>query len=225
LFLVLVGLTQISGNLSSIPKLNGSNFKIWKESLEILLGCMDLDLALRTDKPTSTEEQPNTANIEKWNRSNRMCLMIIRHSIPDLFRGSIAESENAKQFLAQIEKYFAKNEKGEASSLLTSLTSMRYKGNVIREYIIEMSNLASKLKALNVEIKENLLVHLVLISLPAQFTQFNISYIILKRISGVLMSLSHNVCKKKIGLREKGQKVLTWQLPLVIRRKGNLRMS
>jgi len=177
LFLVLVGLTQISGNLSSIPKLNGSNFKIWKESLEILLGCMDLDLALRTDKPTSTEEQPNTANIEKWNRSNRMCLMIIRHSIPESFRGSIAESENAKKFLAQIEKYFAKNEKGEASSLLTSLTSMRYKGNGnIREYIMEMSNLASILKALNVEIKENLLVHLVLISLPAQFTQFKISY-------------------------------------------------
>ncbi|KAA0061252.1 Retrovirus-related Pol polyprotein from transposon TNT 1-94 [Cucumis melo var. makuwa] len=33
---------------------------------------MDLDLALRTDKPASTKEQLNTANIEKWERSNRM---------------------------------------------------------------------------------------------------------------------------------------------------------
>ena len=47
----LVGLSQISENINSILKLNGSNFKIWKESLEILLGCMDLDLALKTDKP------------------------------------------------------------------------------------------------------------------------------------------------------------------------------
>ena len=41
---------------------------------------------------------------------------------------------------------------------------------------MEMSNLASKLKALDIEINENLLVHLVLISLPTQFTQFKISY-------------------------------------------------
>ena len=66
--LCLVDLAQISGNLNSIPKLNGLNFKIWKESLEILLGCMDLNLALRIDKPTSTKEQSNTTNIEKWER-------------------------------------------------------------------------------------------------------------------------------------------------------------
>ena len=63
--LCLVGLTQIFGNLNSIPKLNGSNFKIWKENLEILLRCMNLDLALRTDKSTSTKEQLNMTNIEK----------------------------------------------------------------------------------------------------------------------------------------------------------------
>ncbi|TYK04878.1 Retrovirus-related Pol polyprotein from transposon TNT 1-94 [Cucumis melo var. makuwa] len=34
-----VGLAQISVNLSSVPKLNGLNSKIWKKSLEILLGC------------------------------------------------------------------------------------------------------------------------------------------------------------------------------------------
>ncbi|TYK22162.1 cation/H(+) antiporter 15-like [Cucumis melo var. makuwa] len=62
---MLVGLAQIFENLSSTPKLNGLNFKIWKESLEILLGCMDLNLALRIDKPASTKEQPNTTNIEK----------------------------------------------------------------------------------------------------------------------------------------------------------------
>ncbi|KAA0062162.1 Retrovirus-related Pol polyprotein from transposon TNT 1-94 [Cucumis melo var. makuwa] len=60
-----VGLAQISVNLSSVPKLNGLNSKIWKKSLEILLGCMDLDLALRTDKLAFNKEQSNTTNIEK----------------------------------------------------------------------------------------------------------------------------------------------------------------
>ena len=52
-----------------------------------------------------------------------------------------------------------------------NLISMRYKGKGnIREYIMEMSHLASKLKALKLELSEDLLVHLILISLPAQLS-------------------------------------------------------
>ena len=46
----------------------------------------------------------------------------------------------------------------------------------IREYIMEMSTLASKLKALKLEFGEDLLVHLVLISLTAHIRQFKVSY-------------------------------------------------
>ena len=54
---------------------------------------------------------------------------------------------------------------------------MKYKDKTsIREYILEMSNIASKLKALRLELSEDLLVHLVLISLPGQFSQFKVSY-------------------------------------------------
>ena len=45
--------------------LNESNFKIWKENVEIVLNCMELDLALRMERPTSTPENLNEANIEK----------------------------------------------------------------------------------------------------------------------------------------------------------------
>ncbi|KAL5179655.1 hypothetical protein HKD37_01G000926 [Glycine soja] len=41
---------------------------------------------------------------------------------------------------------------------------------------MEMSNLASKLKSLKLELGEDLFVHLVLISLPAHFGQFKVSY-------------------------------------------------
>ncbi|XP_024031282.1 uncharacterized protein LOC112094506 [Morus notabilis] len=82
-----------------------------------------------------------------------------------------------KEFLPDIKKRFAKNEKAKIGTLLTSLISVRYKGkDNIREYIIEMSHLTSKLKALKLELSEDLLVHLVLISLPIQFSQFKVSY-------------------------------------------------
>jgi len=41
---------------------------------------------------------------------------------------------------------------------------------------MEMSHLASKLKALKLELSEDLLVHLILISLSAHFGQFKVSY-------------------------------------------------
>ena len=57
----------------------------------------------------------------------------------------------AKDFLVKIEKHFTKNDKIETSTLLASLISMKkYKGKGnIREYIMQMSHIASKFKALN----------------------------------------------------------------------------
>jgi len=109
-----------------------------------------VDLSLREERPVATPENLNEAKLDKWDRSNRMCLMIIKRSIPEMIMGSIAESESAK------------NDKVETSSVLSKLMSMSYKGKGnIREYILEMSNLASKLKALKLKLPEDLIVHLV----------------------------------------------------------------
>ena len=90
-----------------------------------------------------------------------MSLMIIKRGILETFRGVIFEEvTNAKQFLVEIEKRFAKSNKAEISILLHNLISMRYngKGN-IREYITK-----------------DVLVHLVLNFLSAHFNQFKVSY-------------------------------------------------
>ncbi|XP_020219736.1 uncharacterized protein LOC109818217 [Cajanus cajan] len=131
---------------------------------------MDLDLALRAEKPTSALENPNEDKAEKSEPSNRMCFMIMKRSVLKAFRGSISKIHNAKGFLDIVEQYFTSNEEVDASSFFAKLISMRYKGKGnIREYIMEMLNLASKLKALKLELSDDLHVHLVLISPPTHF--------------------------------------------------------
>jgi len=50
---------------------------------------------------------------------------------------------------------------------------MRYNDNEnIREYIMEMSNLVSKLKALKLELSKEILVHFILISFLIQYNPF-----------------------------------------------------
>jgi len=104
--------------------------------------------------------------------------MIIKRDILEAFRGVVSDEITlAKDFLIEIKKHLAKNDKTEISTLLASLISMKYKGKInIREYIMQMSHIASKLKALKFKLSEDLLVHLLLISLPVHFSQFKVSY-------------------------------------------------
>jgi len=103
---------SISANLNSVPVLNGANFKDWKENKQIILGCMDLDLALRIEKPlsptdSSTSEQRKLH--EKRDHSNRMSLMIIKHDILEVFRGIVWDDiTSGEEFLVEIEKRFEK---------------------------------------------------------------------------------------------------------------------
>ncbi|KAL6334835.1 hypothetical protein AAG906_022824 [Vitis piasezkii] len=115
----------------------------------ILLGCMDIDLALRMPKPNElNEESTHEDEIywSKWEHSNKLSLMIMkRHS---------------------------KLSGAEPMRLLASLISMKYKGKGnVREYIMEMSHLASKLKALKLELSM-IYSCIWFSSLPTQFNQF-----------------------------------------------------
>jgi hypothetical protein len=89
---------NFAAQINTIPMLSGMNFKSWKESAEIVLGCMDLDLSLREDRPVATPENPNEVKIEKWDRSNRMCLMIIKRSIPEMIRGSMTKLKQVMSY-------------------------------------------------------------------------------------------------------------------------------
>ena len=76
---------SISANVKNIPMLNDTNFKKWKEHVMIVLEFMDLDYALREDRLANLTDASTTeqrAAMEKWERSNRMSLMIMKHPIP-----------------------------------------------------------------------------------------------------------------------------------------------
>ncbi|XP_062119305.1 uncharacterized protein LOC133833063 [Humulus lupulus] len=105
---------SISANINYIPMLNETNFKDWKMNLLIVLRCMDLDHALRDEQPAPLTEESTRdekTDFERWDHSNRMSLMIMKHNIPEAFWGTESEGiTKAKNFLEQIEERFAKND-------------------------------------------------------------------------------------------------------------------
>ncbi|XP_057977594.1 uncharacterized protein LOC131164432 [Malania oleifera] len=128
---VIASATTISAYINSILVLNSSNFKSWKENVMIVLNYMNLDLVLWTERPpalTDTRTFDMKRDLERWDHSNCMSLMIMKHDVLEAFRGSMSNKDDAKVFLEELHKHFAKNEKAEISNLLSSLVSMRYKG-------------------------------------------------------------------------------------------------
>ncbi|KAF2288570.1 hypothetical protein GH714_008659 [Hevea brasiliensis] len=95
----------------------------------ITLGVMDLDLALRVPKPTNLTDKSTSdekREMEKWKKSNRISLMVIKRAIPEYFRGTMFDQvDTAKAFLEDLERRFAKNKKAETSTILAKLISMR----------------------------------------------------------------------------------------------------
>jgi hypothetical protein len=54
-----VKITDLTVGINSILMLMGSNYKEWKYSLEIILGCLDLDIALQQAKsPVPAADSP-----------------------------------------------------------------------------------------------------------------------------------------------------------------------
>jgi hypothetical protein len=78
-------LNSVSAQISRITSLNGTNFSTWKEQIEICLRVLEIDQALRVDKPveSSTDDK---SNFTKWERSNCMSLMIMKSTITSAIR-------------------------------------------------------------------------------------------------------------------------------------------
>ena len=126
-----VNFATVYANLNSIPVLNGTNFKDWKDNVLIVLGYMDLDLALRVEQlpsPTNSSSSKENTFYEKWERLNRMSLMIIKSGIPETFKGVVSEGvTNVKQFLlSRFKCTLSKEIRRKKNMLFLSLTSMRF---------------------------------------------------------------------------------------------------
>ncbi|CAN6716687.1 unnamed protein product [Malus baccata var. baccata] len=178
--LYVVDAATASLNFSNIETLTGSNYKKWKEDMEIALGMMDFDLALREDKPaviTVTRTAEEKLKFAQWEKANRMALMIMRRAMTSSVKGGIPKSNSAKEFFDAVGNKFKDSEKAETGNFLTKLTSMKFDGvGNVREHILKMLDIAQKLKELEHPITDQFQVHMALNSLPAQYGQLKVSY-------------------------------------------------
>ena len=83
----------------AIVPLTRTNYKKWREDVDIVLGIMDMDLALREDEPARPADGASAiqrSKYEKWKKKNRVALMIIKRHMTDAVRGAVSDLKDAK---------------------------------------------------------------------------------------------------------------------------------
>ena len=101
----------------------------------------------------------------------------MRMTIANNIKTILPKTDSAKEFLLNVEDHFKTADKSLAGTLIAKLTTMKFDGKRgIHEHAIEMTNLAARLKTLEMNVDEFFLNQFILNSLPPQYGPFQINY-------------------------------------------------
>ena len=160
--------------MKTLKDLNFESWTEWKTDLQIFLGLWDLDIALYKEKPTDASEY------ERWEKSNRLSILIMKAKTDGGIRGLVHDSTgNAKQFFDALDALFMKMERDEACSLFRKLVRMKFDGEgSVCEHIMKMASIYSRLRAVNFMglSDDSFLVEKAVNSLPRQFWPLQSAY-------------------------------------------------
>lgn len=97
-------------------------------------------------------------------------LQLIKNTIAKQFKATLTSYEDAKSCIDVLEQQFKVSAKSIGASLWSRLANLRYDGSKgVREHIVEIVNLAEKLKEAKMTMSNELLSQIILNSLPSSF--------------------------------------------------------
>ncbi|XP_074562434.1 uncharacterized protein LOC141818937 [Curcuma longa] len=148
--------------MNSLPKLNGTNYEDWVDSIKLFFVISNVDAALTENEPDVPTPESSAAVItkhEKWAHSNKVCLMTMKFTMDKTIKDNVPETNSAKKFLEPVGKKFKKFDKIKKASYLSLLTKTRYDGvSGVLEHAMKLTNWYNKLKSMKVELGSDFLV-------------------------------------------------------------------
>jgi gag-polypeptide of LTR copia-type len=103
--------------------------------------------------------------------------MFIKMIVANNIKSTIPQTESAKEYMQFVEERFRSADKSLAGTLMAELMTMKFDGSrTMQEHIIEMTNIATRLKSLRLTVEDFFLIQFILNSLPSEYGLFQINY-------------------------------------------------
>ena len=103
--------------------------------------------------------------------------MLIKTKLSAVIHGLVDQHKRVKELLKAIYEQFETSEKALASTLIMKFSTLRLTGiKGVRDYFMQMRDIAAQLKTSEVEMSKIFLVHYNLNTLPSAYGPFKISY-------------------------------------------------
>ncbi|XP_062114360.1 uncharacterized protein LOC133825436 [Humulus lupulus] len=171
---------SVNNSNASIQILTGSNYKKWKRDVDFSLGIMDLDLCMHEDQPAALIDASTTAQRTlhaQWEKSNRLSLIAMKKLIPEHLLSGLPENTNAEEFLTNVGKLYDTGENPETGSLMDEIQTIKYDENKgVRDFILKIVPIQSKLKDHKVPLPDSYIIHHALHALLASFSLIKTAY-------------------------------------------------
>ena len=108
---------------------------------------------------TNTSSNEEKAHYKIWERSNRLSLMLMKMTVAESIKITFHKIESAKKFMRLVGERSQTSDKFVVETLMSILTTMKFDGShTMYEYVIEITNITTRLKTLGITVNENFLI-------------------------------------------------------------------
>ncbi|XP_072090483.1 uncharacterized protein [Arachis hypogaea] len=160
-----------------LDRFDGTNFNRWKDKMMFLLSVLNLVYVIDQKTPPIA----NAAGSSTMEEEEKIVELKKKHDADTI----VCRGHMLIQSPLEIWKYLEENlwkrsqtaDKSLAGTLMGTLTTIKFDSSrTMYEHVIEMTNIASRLKSLETEVDENFLVQFILNLLPSEYGPFQINY-------------------------------------------------
>ena len=156
---------------SGIERLSDKNFQVWKFQIVILFKAHDIyDIVSGKEKLLETFDDKKK---KEWERKDAKAQKYIVSTIEKTPLMHIVNCTTSKQMFDKLCTIYERDSEQQKYSLLQDFFNLKFeKGSNVVLHISKIENLAYRLKSINQEVDEKMVISKILVTLPEQYKYF-----------------------------------------------------
>ncbi|XP_042067204.1 uncharacterized protein LOC121810509 [Salvia splendens] len=166
-------------------KLEGHNYIVWKQNLDIVLTAEEYKYVLTTEcppEPAANASATVKETYRKWCKANEMAKCCMLASMSTVLQHQHQGMNTATEIMNNLNNHFGtQNRAAKSLAFRSIMTKVMKEGTSVRDHVLEMMSHLNQIEILGGIIDPESQVTIILQSLPSSYQQFKLNFEMNKR--------------------------------------------